>query len=315
MIIQNNIGWCDETINAVIGCDKVSAGCAHCYAEVGTYARVLRHREVNPIETWGPKGQRVPIKSFGPTLRRLNKLCICDKCHTASPWLKFYDGLGRCACGGELRRIRLFADSNSDWLDDKWPVETLANFLNEIRLAPNVDVQLLTKRAENWHDLLLKAWCLKGISDDPFDLWLQNWRVDKIAPNNVWLGVSVENQAMADLRIPQLLKIPAAVRFLSCEPLLESVDLDFWYDACEEEFGPYPGNKNPTNELHWVICGGESGPKRRDVPVEAIVSVHDQCKAAGVPCYVKQDSALFNGTQRRIPDAVWACKQFPGGAK
>jgi protein gp37 len=86
MKIENNIGWCDETGNKVTGCDKVSPGCKNCYAEKGTRARVLR---AMGIETWGPKGKRHPVADFSKKVRRLNKLCVCDKCHNAYPveWL------------------------------------------------------------------------------------------------------------------------------------------------------------------------------------------------------------------------------------
>ena len=152
MKLENNIGWCDETINAVTGCDKVSGGCKNCYAEAGTRARVLR---AQGIETWGPKGVRHPV-NFEPVFRRLNKLCICDRCHETFPVEKLFsrdDPVCRL-CLGDVRRIRLFADSNSDWLDERWPVETLARFLDAIRLAPNVNVILLTKRPEKWYERL-----------------------------------------------------------------------------------------------------------------------------------------------------------------
>lgn len=310
MKIQNPIGWCDETTNAVTGCDKVSPGCKNCYAATGTRARVLR---ANGIETWGPKGVRHPVAEYATKLRRLNKLCICDKCHTTYPISQWGDmanrppfGLMKCLCGSPVRRIRLFADSNSDWLDDKWPVETLASFLDAIRLAPNVDVQLLTKRPENFEKRLLE--CQGQFKDGSPELgFIYKWCKGG-APTNVWLGVSVENQAMADLRIPQLLKIPAARRFLSCEPLLEPLEFSnvtHRSDAVEQL------GKPALSGIDWVIVGGESGPHRRPVPVEAILSIHDQCKAAGVPCYVKQDVALINGQQGRIPDAVFNCKEFP----
>jgi protein gp37 len=104
----------------------------------------------------------------------------------------------------------------------------------------------------------------------------------------VWLGVSVEDQAAADDRIPELLDTPAAVRFLSCEPLLEAVDLTAFMG------GPYVGlpgdvvHPNYNAGLHWVIVGGESGAKAMPCRVEWIRSAVLQCRAAGVPVFVKQ---------------------------
>lgn len=302
--IENSIGWCDLTTNAVTGCDKVSRGCKNCYAESGTRARVLR---ANGIETWGPKGQRSPV-NFEPVFQRLNKLCVCDKCHEAQRWL---DDDGRmkgyqcfkCCAMNSLRRIRLFADSNSDWLDPKWPVDTLARFLDAIRLAPNVDVLLLTKRIENWRARLVEVemfYAKQGKGNCDAFLFIDDWLGGKSSPN-IWLGVSVEDQKRADERIPLLLKTPATVRFLSVEPLLDSVDLNIAGLAGTTVSPP----------IDWVIVGGESGKNRRDCGVEAIASVVDQCVKAGVPVYCKQDCALLPGQQGRIAPRHWERKEFP----
>jgi protein gp37 len=133
--------------------------------------------------------------------------------------------------------------------------------------------QLLTKRVEHVPALAP---------------WGSDW------PPNVWLGTSVENQRYADERIPVLASVPARTRFLSCEPLLGPADLSRW-----------------LGQLSWVITGGESGPKRREMNVAWLTSVADQCQAAGVPVYVKQDSGPRSGLQGRIPAAAWALKQFP----
>lgn len=299
--IENGIGWCDATVNALTGCTEVSPGCARCYAKVGTRARVLR---AQGKETWGAKGERVPV-NFEPVFRRLNKLCVCDSCKEAHPieWLtnrsEGLQSLGpiKCRnakCDGRLRRIRLFADSNSDWLDPKWPVETLARFLDAIRLAPNVDVLLLTKRiACFWQRLLDVRNKVNGSS--ALYAWLLAWSGGK-PPSNVWLGVSVEDQKRADERIPLLLQTPAAIRFLSVEPLLEEVNV----------IEHFP-------QVNWVIVGLESGKNRRDPlnGVAPLVYVAEECVAAGVPVYVKQDCAFASGQQGRIPDALWKRKEFP----
>ena len=300
MKIENSIGWCDDTTNAVTGCAKVSPGCKNCYAEVGMRARVLRDQGV---ETWGPKGVRHPVAGFAAKLRRLNKLCVCSGCHQsypASELARMANGYPLCAsCSSPLRRIRLFADSNSDWLDEAWPVETLASFLEAIRLAPNLDVILLTKRMENFQKRLGQAYTAAG--NTGLEIWIDRWTEGMEAPANVWLGVSVEDQKRADERIPLLLQTPAAVRFLSVEPLLERISLRHLL-----------GFKNADGtEIGWAIIGSESGPNRRDCGVQAIVDVAEQCRAAGVPCYVKQDCHRLPGQQGRIPDEIWARKEFP----
>jgi protein gp37 len=109
---------------------------------------------------------------------------------------------------------------------------------------------------------------------------------------NVWLGTSVENQATADERIPHLLKCPAAVRFLSCEPLLDAIYLDDYLSQdggcgcsnCEEGYTDH----SSSDFIHWVITGGESGPGARPMHPDWARSLRDQCKVSGVPFFFKQ---------------------------
>lgn len=302
MKIENNIGWTDQTTNAVTGCNKVSPGCKNCYAESGTRARVLR---AQGKETWGPNGERVRV-NFEPVFRRLNKLAICPICHEAYPV-----NTEGCCCDGtihKLRRIRLFADSNSDWLDPKWTVEILARFLDAIRLAPNVDVQLLTKRIELFFGQLGGVYNhAKATGQVTLLSWVSDWMNNR-PPSNVWIGTSVEDQKRADERIPLLLNTPAAVRFLSCEPLLERIEFS---DVSRRVDAVQQLGKKALNGIDWAIVGGESGKNRRDCGVEAIESVIQQCATAGVPVYCKQDSAFLSGQKGRLSDNSWAFKQFP----
>lgn len=135
--------------------------------------------------------------------------------------------------------------------------------------------QVLTKRPENVLDMVPRY-------------WLKAW------PANVWIGTSVEDQKRADERIPELLKVPAAVRFLSCEPLLERVDLSRWF--WPERYLP---DTMPTDVrwglslhvhpgIHWVIIGGESGAKARGMAPNWALDLTLRCHAAGVPVFVKQ---------------------------
>ena len=322
MKFESNIGWCDVTANAVIGCSKVSPGCVNCYALNDTPARILRAKG---IETWGPKGVRHFVAGFAEKVRRMNKLCICDRCREvqavcrevqAVKWLN-----DRCRaeypqgqanenrrCVGITRRIRCFADSNSDWLDDRWPVETLAAFLQAIHDAPNVDFLLLTKRPENWRGRVTNA-AEHLINQGSTDGWLINWMMTNFnsPPKNVWLGVSAENQEYADRRIPELLKIPAAVRFVSAEPLLGPINFDpHWLGA-----GGRTGDNYQQPQIHWIVVGGESGKNRRYCSALWITAIADQCNAFGVPVWVKQHDTLKPGQQGAIPDRYWAMKETP----
>lgn len=302
MKIENPIGWCDETTNAATGCDKISEGCKNCYAQVGTRARVLRGQG---IETWGPHGVRHPVKEYASKLLRLNQLCICDKCHATyqlpgngSSRLCARPG-GHCLCGGSLRRIRLFADSNSDWLDEKWfipgKVDLLGEFLQIVLACRNVNTLLLTKRIENFRPRLQQVFAhyKQAPCNDSFCAKLENW-LDGDAPDHVWLGCSGENQRRYDERAEIFKDIPAVVKFWSLEPLLERVDL-----------------RGLHSHWQWVIVGAESGADRRDCGLDALTHTIAGVIRTGLPVYVKQDCAFKSGEQGRLPDEFWRLKQFP----
>ena len=145
-----------------------------------------------------------------------------------------------------------------------------------LRATPHLTYQILTKRPERI------ARCL------PSD-WGRGWP-------NVWLGTSVENRRWL-ARLDRLSQVPAVVHFASFEPLLKDL-----------------GNLTPwLPGLSWAIVGGESGSTRRPMRLEWLTSIVDQCQAASIPTWVKQDVAFKDGQQGRIPDDVWAIKQLPLG--
>jgi protein gp37 len=184
--------------------------------------------------------------------------------------------------------------------------------------TPHLDWLLLTKRPENWHNLLQRAYgVVAGENGDelgePVMSWLSAW-LRGGAPPNVWVGTSVENQQRADERIPLLLDIPARVRFLSCEPLLGPVDLGL--------FGTVPKDISPPytlvhQMLHWVIVGGESGPQARPMHPTWARDLRDQCQEAGVAFFFKQHGEWIS--RRQIADFIgepdWAAGQTPGWNK
>jgi protein gp37 len=302
-ILENSIGWCDATGNPVIGCRGCELG-IRCYARNDTPARVLRAGQWpgmngRKVETFGPGSERVPTKKGLEVLAGLNKLCICNKCHETFPVDALIPGktVWHVACSNGdiqsfLRRIRYFADSNSDWMD--WPIDILARALEQIRLAPNVDVILCTKWAENWGPTMdtLRRMNTKFVTSDT-RLWIDKWYNGEF-PNNVWLLTSITT-AKTLKRAQDLLNIPAAVHGLSMEPLWENIVIP----------------PEILARLDWIIVGGESGGGRRDCGADAIVAVAKQAMLAGVPCYIKQDSATKPGQQGRILDEIWKLKQFP----
>jgi hypothetical protein len=153
-----------------------------------------------------------------------------------------------------------------------------------IDATPNLDWLLLTKQPENVERLTPTYF--------PGGYVAEAGTMNQEGPRpNVWIGTSAGTQESADRFIPHLLKVPAAVRFLSCEPLLGPVNLHPF--LCkhanphhpEHGYGPWC---SPSGGIGWVVVGGESGPKARPCRVEWIRSIVEQCRAAGVPIFVKQ---------------------------
>jgi protein gp37 len=290
------IEWATHTWNPWEGCTKVSPGCAHCYAEA-------RNQRFHAGANWGPGAPRRRTKNWSAPFK-WNAACAKQ------------DELISSSSGfSSNTRARVFT-SLCDWLDPEVPIAWLADFLKLIHDTPNLDYLLLTKRPETWHKRIEEAnYLLTQISQGAAHMAVK-WLIGKEAPPNVWLGVSVEDQQRADERIPELLKIPANIRFLSVEPLLGPLDLEsvgpnsrtaHLYDGrgrpgcngkqvCNPLTGEAPYYREFDGEpcvafresLDWVIIGGESGPGARPCNVGWIQSLLAQCQLAGVPCFVKQ---------------------------
>ena len=229
----SSIGWTDATWNPWTGCEKVSPGCDHCYAETAA-------------ERW--RGQKAFPAGFDLTLRRY----------------KLYEPIGwKCP-------RRVFTHSMSDPFLGAVPIDVFLEFWEVMLLADRHIFQVLTKRPGR------ARWVI-----DHYKLPL---------PPHIWLGVSVENQEMADFRIPVLQDIPTSQRFLSCEPLLGPLDLT-----------PYLA----TGDIRWIIDGGESGPGRRGGDSDWFRSIRDACQTHGVPYFHKQGFAFRPGQDRLLDGDTW----------
>lgn len=191
--------------------------------------------------------------------------------------------------------VRLRVLVKFDWLDPAWDVRDLADFLALIQDCPNLDFLLLTKRPELWLERLREVLAFIDSESELFE-FLDAW-IDCIDmpergdyPTNVWIGSTAEDQRRADERIPELLKIPARVRFLSCEPLLGPVDfsdVDSEISVAMQRNDPKVMGY-PADFIDWVICGGESGPNARPMHPDWARSLRDQCQEAGMPFFFKQ---------------------------
>lgn len=288
------------TWNPWRGCEKISPGCKFCYAE----KQAKRNPKV--LGEWGPGAPRVRgVESYLALPAKWNELasrgrfvqCVCGrrefrKWDTSIP----LGGLSCCKTPDCLAlpetesspvRPRVFCLSFGDWLDESVPIEWLVHLLETIRTTPHLDWLLLTKRPENFRKRLgIVAAGSRGRNEDLLD-WLWEWVIDEIAPPNVWVGASVEDQKRADERIPDLLKIPAKVRFLSCEPLLGPIEFS---NVSGRSDAVLQLGKKAVAGINWVIVGGESGSKENARPcaLEWVDGIRRQCEAAEVPCFVKQ---------------------------
>jgi protein gp37 len=283
-----SIQWCDVVWNPTTGCRKVSPGCKHCYAEgvadrfwATQYPPVpARHACAHPLET---RPRRFTDVQVHP-----------DRLDQPLRWR-------------EPRRV--FVNSMSDLFHEDIPDGFIADVFGVMAAAPQHTFQVLTKRPERMREMLSAFWFEMGVAEG-LAAWVEDGKVADPGVGwplpNTWLGVSVEDQERADERIPLLLETPAAVRFLSCEPLLGPVDLGnyltaapisdkLWCPTARRQVDVIGSARCTCTTGHqrgqrisWVIVGGESGPKARPMDLAWARSLVEQGRAAAVPVFVKQ---------------------------
>lgn len=260
---MSSIEWTDVTWGPIRGCSRVSEGCRNCYAE----RMAARY-----------SGPGLAFEGFARAGKWTGRVeLIPEKLDEPLRWRK---------------PQRVFVNSMSDLFHEALPDEAIDRVFAVMAMAERHTFQVLTKRpsrmagyladGERQHEIERRMYELGGDEDAQS---VPAWPLP-----NVWLGVSVEDQAMADERIPLLLQTPAAVRFVSLEPLLGPVKAErFLTPWCwrGSEGHSDRGECNPT-KLNWAIVGGESGPGARAFDVAWARSVVRQCREAGVPCFVKQ---------------------------
>lgn len=292
---ETTIEWTDRTWNPLRGCSKVSEGCRNCYAIK------MAHRFSGPGQPYegltkpGPGGPNWTGKV----------MLLPDVLEHPLRWRK---------------PQRVFVNSMSDLFHPEVPDEFIDQVFAVMALAPEHTFQILTKRPERMQEYLSDrkevieetiAFNTMGVpSRDIGKLWggwtpaqtdeygrvevpgyFDDVNIDWPLPN-VWIGVSVENEQAADERIHWLNKTPAAVRFLSCEPLLGPLDLRVhlnWKSSQDWK----------TPLISWVIAGGESGPGARPMHPDWARSLRDQCQATGVAFHFKQHGEFLLGRRVR----------------
>lgn len=256
MANETKIEWADSTFNPWIGCTRVSPACDDCYAARSTPARTLG-------VAWGAHEPR--------------RLTSGANWKIPLQWQRKAEAF-RAQHG---RRRRVFCASLADVFDNAAVPEWRQDLFELIRITPDLDWLLLTKRPQNIVGMVRRDGSIAGNGI-------------RYLPDNVVLGTTVEDQKRADMNIPALQRtvteLGARRLFVSVEPMLEEIDLRDPL-AVEPDRGSGWRGKSKFGEspaLHWVICGGESGPNARVMQREWARSLRDQCAAAGVPFLFKQ---------------------------
>jgi protein gp37 len=292
----SKIEWTEESWNPVRGCSRVSPGCEHCYAE----RQAIRHAGVgDSYEGLVRLGKHGPVWT-GKVITIPKKL--------AEPF-------------GWKRPRKVFVNSMSDLFHEDVPFEFIGAVFGVCAATPSHIYQILTKRSKRlrlffewlatqpsgadgrntWDGAFACAYAARSVlSERQHEIArFQGWPLP-----NVWLGVSCEDQARADERIPDLLAAYAAVRFVSYEPALGPVDFSPYLPPTAGTCGisGLPCRHSLAHDkaaLDWIIVGGESGPGARPFDIRWAEAVIEQCQKTGVACFVKQ-----LGNDPRRPDGV-----------
>jgi protein gp37 len=279
--MPTKIEWATETWNPVTGCTPISEGCRNCYAE--RMSKRLAGRCGYPSEdpfkvTLHPDKLDQPLRWKKP--RMIFVCSMGDLFHKDVPF----------------DQISQVFDVMCSW---RWPTKEAecsgdASLLED----PGHTFMVLTKRPERipeWLSWLGHYWT----GDSPVNI---NLEAEGHFGKHIWFGVTAENQARADERIPILLQIPAAVRFVSIEPMLGPVDISKYltrnapkvYQILSRFYGPhgFDGTGSQPERsiipgIDWVICGGETGPGARPMHPDWVRGLRNQCQAAGVPFFFK----------------------------
>jgi len=184
---------------------------------------------------------------------------------------------------------RIFVNSMSDLFHEDVPHDFIARIFATMLEARQHTFQILTKRPARMLAIMRRF----VEENEEFGGELD----EDVPPRNVWLGVSVEDQATANERIPLLLQTPAAVRWISAEPLLGSIDLRRIKTPSDGSLELCPGGK-PMARVDWVVAGGESGPRARPSHPDWFRSLRNQCGVAHVPFFFKQWGEYYAGGER-----------------
>lgn len=268
------IGWADYTFNTHWGCTKISAGCANCYAE----------RLAASSGSWWGDGAERRFLSDGYWNNPL-------------AWNR--------KAKREGTRFSVFTGSMCDVFEQRDDLIQVRKRLGDlIRATPHLDWLMLTKRPMDW------VWAftdMEFVQEELDSDAAHEWYV----PDNVWIGVTAENQETYNMRVPLLICMPVKHRFLSMEPLLEHVEIDQVSMIAQMETYDQ-GSQMLTwpEHIDWIIAGGESGPNARPMKAGWVRDIRDRCVEYSIPFFFKQWGGVYKRSAGRILDGrTW--EQIP----
>lgn len=263
----SKIEWTDETWNPIVGCTWASSGCDGCYAARDAFGRLSGTDVYRGLATMHEESG---LPRFTGEVRVLGP---------GNPWTK--DRFEEPLHWKKPRRV--FVNSMSDLFHPSVPQEDLFRIFSVMAQADQHTFQVLTKRPERMRAAV--EWLGYRFESSEYDHDVP-WPLP-----NVWLGTSIEDQETADRRVPKLLDVHAAVRFLSIEPLIGAVSLAGWLEETSPEDATLPA------PVDWVIVGGESGPKARPMHRTWVRDLRDECVDARIPFHFKQWGEFVPSTE------------------
>ena len=347
---KTKIAWTDRTWNPLCGCTHASRGCQSCYAE-RMAARLAAMADADIRADRDPGRKKHYLGVIDPQTQKWNGnvALIEEALEDPFAWAK---------------PCRVFVDSMADLFHEKVPFTFIDRVFAVMALCPQHTFQILTKRADRMLEyfrlrengfvggaevrvyefvhqlhnrfgrmrgpLLDAGWTVTRTRDDGEFKDVNIEYGGELPLPNVWVGVSAEDQDAADWRVPLLLQVPAAVRFVSCEPLLGPVNLRRYLccpwcanekpktDGCGTTYHtihgtdmpcPTKGRGQAVHNIDQVIVGAETGPQRRLMNERDACSLRDQCRDAGVAFFFKQGSGLHPQEHGTLEGVEW--HEFP----
>lgn len=291
---KSKIEWTDASWSPIVGCSRKSEGCRNCWSErfLARFGGIQGHK-FEGLSRYTEEGPR-----WSGTVRLAE-----DSLEEPLRWKK---------------PRKIFVCSTSDLFHEKVQDEWIDKVFAVMALSTQHTFQVLTKRPQRMNAYLSGSTPtrIQALMDQPtwinlpagrsYPRMAQQWPLP-----NIWLGVSCEDQKTADERIPLLLQTPAAVRWISAEPLLGPVEI---FHKMTGDILHSSGDDYNPDGLNWVVVGGESGPKARSFHLDWARDIIAQCHAAhdGVPVFVKQlgSNTIFNGA---YPGARFHLENKKGG--